>query len=74
MKRKSAVPADAKREAALRRSGLESGDYESSDEVTRYDYNNSNSNMHKDCRKGADFLLFCYCVSHKGQYQQTPND
>lgn len=55
-------------------SGLESGDYESSNEVTRYDYNNGDSNMHKDCRIGVDFLLFCYWVSHNGQYQQSPDD
>jgi len=59
---------------ALRGSGLESGDYESSNEVTRYHYNDGDSNMHKDCGKGVDFSLFCYRVSHNGQYKQAPDD
>jgi hypothetical protein len=55
-------------------SGLEPGDYESSNEVTRHDYNNGDGKMEKNGRKGVDFLLFCYCVSHNGQYQQPPDD
>lgn len=50
-------------------SGLEPGDCESSNEVTRYDYNDGDGKMDKNCRKGVDFLLFCYCVSHNGQYK-----
>ena len=60
--------------ANLRVSGLESGDYECTNEVTRYDYNNGDGKMDKNCRKGVDFLLFCYCVSYNGQYQQAPDD